>query len=338
MQMDKHRDLAHLEQFGSYLSRHPEAVDLFRRRARFIRAFREHLDAAGAVELEMPCLQRYREGAPVHQFVTRHPLTGERFYLRHCMEDHLKRIANSFGMVYELGKAFRAEIEHKYKANEFTVMEFVGMQMSLQRGVELMCNVMQAAIRDAFGTCQLPTVDFSEFRVIAFEAWMTEVLGFGFRDASWREKSIHALAERGVSLNSQLADWEVYEELLKWILEPSVAAPTVVVDYPPALQHVADVDAGRDVALRMSFIANGIEIGDGGVKFAGASGYRAVYAENAEYRQNMMDIPDNDEPEEYYKDIDDYNEQVFSAGIGIDRLFALCAGKGLHEVILFPHH
>ena len=336
--MDKQRNLAHLKQFGRFLSRNSEYIDLFRKRAHFIHAIRDRLNEIGAVELEMPCLQAYRDGTPFHQFVTEHPLTGERFYLRHCMEDHLKRICNSFGMVYELGKAFRVEIEHGYKANEFTVMQFCGLEMSLRSGIDLICDVIRTSVEDTFNTCSLPTVDFSKFRVISFDEWMREKLGFGINDESWREKSALALAEYNVSVGGQLAEWEIYEVLLTRILEPSTREPTVVFNYPPVLQHVADLDSDRKFALRFSIIVSGIEVGDGGVKFAGSAGYQSVYAENAEYRKHVLGITDNEAPTEFYDDIEDYGKRVFTCGLGVDRVFALCIGKSVHEVIPFPYH
>lgn len=332
------KTLSHLSQYGIYLSNNQELVSLFKKRSQFIHNIRSYMNEISAIELEMPCLHKYREGAPVHQFTTIHPLTGERFYLRHCMEDHLKRICNSFNQVYELGKAFRVEKESEFKSNEFTVLEYVGLEVSYEKGIELVINLIQKSITNTFGDIQVANLDFSLMSLIPFDDLMHHVLGFGINDLGFKAKSINRLNEKGVLMSKDADDWEIYEELLKYYLEPGIIAPSIIIDYPIALQHVAEIDASKNVAKRFSVVVNGIEVCDGGVKFSNSSKYRQVYDENAEYRLRVLGISDNDSSEEYYRDIDFYSKNVFTFGFGVDRLFALCNNKSIQEVVMFPLH
>lgn len=336
--MNKQYELEHLLQFGSYLQDHPEIVDLFKKKSRFIRAIRNHLTDIGAFELEMPCLQTYREGAPVHQFFTTHPLTGERFYLRHCMEDHLRRVCRFFGQVFELGKGFRVEVEDNFRANEFTVMEYVGEAVTYTQGLEIVKNLVANSVQQTFGTLLLDNVDFREISTITFDDLMWRVLGYGIFDPQFKSKSVDKLCEIGVNISSEVLDWEVYEELLKHYLEPSLIHPTLIIQFPMALQHVAEIDPEKKTAKRFSLIVNGIEICDGGVKFNNSELYQTIYQRNAEYRKANLDIDDNDLPHEFFEDIDRHKSNVFTFGLGVDRLFAICTVGNIHEVILFPHH
>lgn len=338
MIMKKDIELAYLKNFGIYLRNNPNMIEIFQKKSEFIRHIRNYLYEIGAIELEMPCLHVYREGAPVHQFVTTHPLTGERFYLRHCMEDHLKRVCNLFEQAFELGKAFRVENEDKYKANEFTVMEYVGKDISYEKGVELIKNLITESVSRTFGTLKLQGIDFEKVNILPFDDLMNRTLGYGIYDEMFREKSFSALSEIGIQIQEGVADWEIYEELLKHILEPSIFEPTIIINYPIALQHVAEVDLGKQIAKRFSIIVKGIEVCDGGVKFSTSDRYKVVYDENAEYRERVLNIKDNEVPKEYYEDIDCYTSNVFTSGFGVDRLFAICSGKTVHEIILFPHH
>ena len=315
--MNKQQELGHLYQFGLYLQKHPEVVDIFRKKAKFIRNVRNSLDDIGATELEMPCLQTYREGAPVHQFVTTHPLTKDRFYLRHCMEDHLRRVCDSFGKVYELGKAFRVEIEDEYRANEFTVMEFVGENINYEQGLDIVKNLILNCVTKTFDKLMLDNADFSKIYAISFDDLMQKVLGYGIFDAYFREKSLQKLAEVGVQLSANVLDWEIYEELLKHYLEPSIRLPTIIMNFPLALQHVAEIDPVKKFAQRFSLIVKGIEICDGGVKFNNSEQYKTIYQRNANYRESQLGIDDNALPKEFFDDIDRHGTRVFTFGLGI---------------------
>lgn len=327
-----HSNLLH---FGQYLASDRDIVEMFRRKARFMSAAREYLDNLGAIELQMPNLQKYREGAPVHQFVTSHPLTNEQLYLRHCMEDHLRRASNAFGLVYELGKAFRVEKEDQYRAIEFLVLEFVGKALTYRQGIEIICGLIRHAVAVAFGSLSVNGVDFTALTERPFDRVMRECLGFDSREADFRERAAAALERKSVVIPAE--DWEVYEELLKHYIEPSVDAPTVITDFPECLQHVCAVDEITRAAKRFSLVVKGVEVCDGGEKFISSGGYRKVYAENAEYRQHQLGILDNEEPAEFYSDIDSSPGPVFTFGLGIDRCFALFTGKSIQEVMLFPH-
>jgi len=327
-----------LRKFGIYLANNPHVAELFRKKARFIDSIRSFLNDVGAIELHMPCLQKYREGAPVHQFVTMHPLTNERFYLRHCMEDHLRRVCNAFDRVYELGKAFRVEKEDHSRAIEFLVLEFVGRNITYTDGVDLVCDLIRSSIKEAFGRLDLSSIDFNSLKIQSFNEVMQLCLKFNLKDINCREKSLRALQEKGITTVSETSqDWEIFEELMKHFIEPYIRRPTVLTDFPMCLQHVCDVDETKGHAMRFSVIINGIEICDGGVKFSSSKGYKDVYKENAEYRECNLGITDNEEPQEFYEDIDAAEGPVFTFGFGIDRLFALCAGKCIQEVILFPY-
>ena len=96
--------------FGSYIDKNKDFANIIILKSKFLLNLRNSLNNKSTIELEMPCLQKFREGAPVHQFVTKHPLTKEKYYLRHCMEDHLQRSCSIYPYVYELAK-FKPQVQ-----------------------------------------------------------------------------------------------------------------------------------------------------------------------------------------------------------------------------------
>lgn len=328
-----------MRHFGKYLLAHPEMVQLCLAKSRFISAVRAFLDNHGAVELQMPNLHRFREGAPVHQFTTTHPTTGERFYLRHCMEDHLRRATTVFERVYDIGKAFRVEDEDRSRAIEFLVLEFVGRGIKYQDGVAMVCQMISQAVQKAFSSEYALFVDLRSIEFVSFRAVFKSILGFEISDPALETKARAALdSVKAPVLRQQCYEWEIFEELMKHIVEPRLINPTAITDFPKSLQHVCSIDASTGYATRFSIIANGIEICDGGVKFEAPEDYQRVYNENAQYRATHLGITDNEEPVEFYTDISLQREPVFTFGLGVDRCLAVSANKTVHEITLFPFH
>ena len=113
----------------------------------------------------MPVLHATREGAPIHQFTTENPVTGSRYYLRHCMEDHLKRLVPVIPRLFELGKAIRVEVEDLARAEEFLVLEAVAGDVTFEQGCQLVLDVLHDALQRTFGDVRFEA--FETMKVVA---------------------------------------------------------------------------------------------------------------------------------------------------------------------------
>jgi lysyl-tRNA synthetase class 2 len=69
-----------------------DRVRLVRLRHELCQALRRHLLFKGGVEVTTPVLHGYPDVAPIEQFTTRHPATGELGFLRIAPTEHLKRL------------------------------------------------------------------------------------------------------------------------------------------------------------------------------------------------------------------------------------------------------
>ena len=136
--------------YGHYIYSNIEEQNIFLKKSLFIKNIRIELEQLGAIELHMPIFQKYREGAPVHQFKTIHPLTKETFYLRHCMEDHLRRLSYTYSQVFEIGKAFRVEIEDEKRLNEFMVLEYVASDLEYKKGIDVFISFVKSILFNTY--------------------------------------------------------------------------------------------------------------------------------------------------------------------------------------------
>jgi hypothetical protein len=88
--------------------------------------------------------------------------------------------------------------------------------------------------------------------------------------------------------------------------------------------------------MRLSAILDGVELSDGGVKFADSIGYRRVYDANARYRAEVLGLGGNERPEEFFADLDVLADPAFTFGVGIDRICVVTAGVPISQALIFP--
>lgn len=322
---------------GKQLLTDESTLDLFRKKFIFIRAVREFLHNCGVLEVEAPYLNIYREGAPLLQYETDDPVTGERFFLRHSPENFLRRIVQPFRQVYEMGKNFRIEKESDFRANEYILLEHWSAEHSYLDGVDMLKALLLYAVSTTFGSLNTGFVDFNKLSVVPFDEVMTKHLGFSMYDPDCAKKALVALKHYELPVSKEKYEWEIFELVLKHFVEANIKDPTIVIDFPVPLQHISVVDYEKQISQRLTLVIDGVEVSDGGIRFDNASDYRAVFDENADFARRYMELSDFAVSPEFYEDIDFVHEKVFVYGVGIDRLFALCVGKNIHDVILFPH-
>lgn len=315
----------------------PEFARLIRFKAALIWEVRKYLHERRALEIPMPILHRTREGAPIDQWSSVQPPNGKRWYLRHCMEDHLRRVSAAHNRVFEVGKAIRADASSPTHAHEFVVLELVFRGFSYDEGVALVTGLLTVAVAAAvdqeYGTGSM----FRRVEVRTWDDLFKEATGITTRDAGFIDSCKFWLQARGVVPDRPYTlDWEVLEDIMKYAVEPACIAPTVITYFPQQLQHVCSTDQTNGRAFRVSSVMNGVEISDGGLKFARSEDYRRIYETNAKYRREVLGLDGNDLPEEFFADLDAMDEPAFTTGMGIDRLTALVAGCDIKRALIFP--
>ncbi|MBF9071867.1 amino acid--tRNA ligase-related protein [Streptacidiphilus fuscans] len=324
--------------YGTYLLNHPEERDLLLRKADLIAGLRDGLDREHYVEVATPVLCYDRESAPIPQFSTTNPLTGESFHLRHSAEEHLRRLAVTLDRVYDLGKAIRAEREDDWRTVEFLMLQTSARNVDLLAGVSLVIGLIQHTVHTAYGELTTPGVDWTQISVRPVDEAIAEALQ---ADGPLTGDELAAQARRWLTVNGHRigdSDWEVMEDFMKHAVESRATTPTVLTGFPYALRHNSRVDPETRRAQRFSLIVGGIECCDGGVKLRTADDYRPMADTNIKLREELFGIPADAGPVDFYADIDAAPADVFTFGLGVDRLLALCAGRTVHDVLTFPFH
>ncbi|MBL1101918.1 amino acid--tRNA ligase-related protein [Streptomyces coffeae] len=323
--------------YATFLKDNPDERNVLLRKAALIRALRDYLHDHGFIEAATPVLCENRESAPIPQFSTTHPLTGQHYYLRHSAEDYVRRLAITVDRVYDLGKAIRAEREDAHRAVEFLMLQTAARDVGLDEGVAIVISLIQATVLASYGTLNTPGVDWTHIRVRAVD---DTIVGALKSDGPLTDAEMTAAARSWLTRNGHklgASDWEVMEDFMKHAVESSITEPTVLTGFPFALRHNSRVDdTGR--AQRFSLIARGIECCDGGLKLRRADDYRPMVDANIALRTEMYGITDDQGPLDFYADVDRDPADVFTFGLGIERLLALCADRSVQDVLTFPFH
>ncbi|MGP3950922.1 amino acid--tRNA ligase-related protein [Streptomyces sp. 7N604] len=324
--------------YGTLLKQNPDERTLLLTKADLVRAMRGWLHEFGYAEVATPVLCQDRESAPIPQFSTRHPLTGQSFHLKHSAEEHLRRVVVSINRVYDLSKAIRAEQADESHAIEFTMLQTAARDIGLEDGIDLVTDLVQHAVRAAFASMDTAGADFTAIRTRPVDDAIAEALsvteaptGAGLVAAArcW-------LKDRGMAADG--TDWAVMEDFVKHAVEKPVTSPTVLYGFPWELRHNSRVDEATGRAQRFSLIAGGIEICDGGVKLRTAADYRPMVEANIALRTQLHGVPADRGPVDFFTDIDCDPADVFTFGLGVERLLALCTGRTVFEALTFPYH
>ena len=211
--------------------------------------------------------------------------------------------------------------------------------VSLSDGVAFLIELIQTAIQGAYGTLQTKGVDWSRIHLRPLDEAIAVALEAD--GVTLHDKEMGLQASRWLSLHGHrvgTSEWEVMEDFVRYAVESVITEPTVLIGFPHALRHNSRVDAKTGRAQRFSLVAGGVEVCDGGLKLRDSADYRPMVDRNIELRADLYGIDGDPGPLDFYADIDTDPADVFTFGLGIERLLALSDDRNLHEVLTFPFH
>jgi lysyl-tRNA synthetase class 2 len=313
-----------------------EARALFITRARVISAIRRFLDGEGFIEVETPVLQPLYGGAAARPFTTHFNVLDREFYLRIATELYLKRlIVGGLERVYELGKDFRNEgLSHKHNP-EFTMLEWYEAYADYL-DVADRCERLVAHVASEVG--YEGEVDFTP-------PWRRETLAGAVRDRTGidilADRDRDALAARmdAAGLHAPAEDsWEqLVDELVSKHVEPTLIAPTFLLDYPVELSPFAKRHRSVEGLVER------FEVYVGGMEFANAfTELNDPDEQRLRFEQQRALAGAGDQEAQPYDEafvqaLEHGMPPTGGIGIGIDRLvMALTGRRSIREVVLFP--
>jgi lysyl-tRNA synthetase class 2 len=316
-----------------------ETLADFLLRTRMVSAIRRYLDDHGFVEVETPILQPRYGGGFAEPFVTRYSMLDQDYYLRIATELYLKRlIVGGLDKVYELAKDFRNEgVSYKHNP-EFTMVEwyeaYADYEDTMARIEELVATVADTTLAtskvrfrghdvdlappwrrvklvDALEEQELWTRDPDELR-----AWLTERGTDTTHDRTWAQLVDHALSS---------------------YVEPSLAEPTILYDYPIELSPFAcATDYDPSIVERFEYFVGGMELGNAFTELNDPDEQAERFAMQAEESAAGDATAEPGDPD-YVEALAYGMPPTGGLGLGIDRLAMVLTGRDtIRDVILFP--
>jgi lysyl-tRNA synthetase, class II len=317
-----------------------ESRRLFTQRARTVSEVRRWLDERGFVEVETPVLQPLYGGALARPFTTHHNALDRDLYLRIATELYLKRlVVGGIDKVYELGKDFRNEgISHKHNP-EFTMLEWYEAYADYEDAASRLEQLVAHVANEVMGTT---TIERDGERIELAPPWRRVTL----RDAILERAGVDIAAdpsreELAAALGTEPDEAEgwgkLVDHLLSKVVEPELAQPTFVLDYPVALSPFAKQHRERDGFVeRWEAFMGGIEIANAFTELNDPDEQRRRFeAQREETARGDEEAQPFDEA--FIEALEYGMPPTAGVGLGIDRLVMLMTGaKTLREVMLFP--
>lgn len=325
------------------LAVNPEVREVFRKRARVVRAVQNFLDAEGFLEVETPILQPIYGGAAARPFTTFHNQLDQDLYLRISFELYLKRLlVGGFDGVYEIGRDFRNE-GVSYKNNpEFTQLEFYkaytdyyGVMEITERLVSYIAEQVNGITRVTFGDHEL------EFKPPWRRMTMHEAIRQHLEVDYKAYPTVEALSEEMRRLGLEFAPQTIWgklvEELFKHV-EPRLIQPTFITDFPVDISPFAKYKEGDPTHVeRFEFYIAGMEVGNAFTELNDPLDQEERFLQMAQLFR-----PDDEEAtpldEDYLRAMRYGMPPCGGVGMGIDRITMLMTNqRTIREVLLFPH-
>lgn len=311
-------------------------------RADFYRVIRQTLTDAGAIEVKTPIACPSHDLAPMPQFLTAHPETGQSLYLRIAPEEHLTRlIARGAPAVFEISTNFRADSSDETHLAEFESVEalFPGWNVGqVRRLTERLCRAADDAMA-RWRPTSVPgwTADPGPFELVQIADWAEAEFGFA-RDRFFDPTSVAELATK-LDVDNVAADMplpKLADEIVGAIAT-HFDAPVLLTGAPSYLGGPAKDRPGDPGFLsRCELYYHGLELGSMADQVTDAEIIRARYRHNYDLKQKLG-ITSDPANEALLEDISNGMPDFAGFGIGFDRLLMLSLGladvRSLHEFI-----
>ena len=315
--------------------------EIFRCRAKTLRALRAHMDAHGFIEVETPIMQPQYGGALARPFTTHHNTLDIDLYLRIAPELYLKRLlVGGLERVYELNRNFRNEGVSTQHNPEFTMLEFYAAYWDYQGMMEFVEELLTVCVEAVLGVS-----DFSyqgnvvsmkrPWKRITFANALMEIGGVS-SDIVEDEEAFRAWLEEREIPAVDLSLGYMWEAALSRFVQPSLVAPTFITHFPRDVSPFAKATEEDDgLVERFEIYWGGLEIGNGYSELNDPREQRKRMEAMAAGR--TKELSEQRVDEDYILALEHGMPPAAGFGIGIDRLMMLLTDSAsIRDVILFP--
>ncbi|WP_213698752.1 lysine--tRNA ligase [Acetomicrobium sp.] len=319
----------------------PEVREVFRKRAKIIKTFREVLESHGTLEVETPILSPIAGGATARPFITFHNALGINLYLRIATELYLKRlIVGMYERVYEIGKNFRNEGIDSMHNPEFTAMEVYWAYANYDDMMNLTEEII-VACADAMGSRQLPygehMINYEPpFKRATMVDLVKEHCGVDFLNIT-DEEARRIAKERGLEIKGNESRLLIMTEFFDNFVEDKLIQPTFVLGYPVEISPLAKRDPDNpDFTRRFELFICGAEVANAFSELNDPLDQRERFLDQLKKRE-AGDEEAHVFDEDFVTALEHGLPPTGGLGIGVDRLtMFLTNSSSIRDVILFP--
>ena len=322
----------------------PEVMPVFAIRSKIIERIRAFFQSQGFLEVDTPILVPVAGGAHARPFITHHNTLDQQLYLRIATELYLKRlIIGGFDKVYELGRVFRNEGIDQDHNPEFTLLESYQAYADYNDIMTMVESLVSTVAMEVLGTTHVQygdqLIDFAPpWKRVDFRHELKNLSGVDI-DAYTDDESLkHRAAELGLDIEPKDGRAKVIDKLFSSYVEPRLAQPTFVLDYPVIMSPLAKAKPDSPGYVeRFEAFAAGMEIANSYTELNDPAVQRERF-ENQEALRLMLGDDETDRLDEDFLIALEYGmPPTGGLGIGIDRLVMLLAGQtSIRDIILFP--
>ena len=322
----------------------PEVMPVFAIRSKIIERIRAFFQSQGFLEVDTPILVPVAGGAHARPFITHHNTLDQQLYLRIATELYLKRlIIGGFDKVYELGRVFRNEGIDQDHNPEFTLLESYQAYADYNDIMTMVESLVSTVAMEVLGTTHVQygdqLIDFAPpWKRVDFRQELKDLSGVDI-DAYTDDESLkHRAAELGLDIEPKDGRAKVIDKLFSSYVEPRLAQPTFVLDYPVIMSPLAKAKPDSPGYVeRFEAFAAGMEIANSYTELNDPAVQRERF-ENQEALRLMLGDDETDRLDEDFLIALEYGmPPTGGLGIGIDRLVMLLAGQtSIRDIMLFP--
>jgi len=322
----------------------PEVMPVFAIRSKIIERIRAFFQSQGFLEVDTPILVPVAGGAHARPFITHHNTLDQQLYLRIATELYLKRlIIGGFDKVYELGRVFRNEGIDQDHNPEFTLLESYQAYADYNDIMTMVESLVSTVAMEVLGTTHVQygdqLIDFAPpWKRVDFRQELKDLSGVDI-DAYTDDESLkHRATELGLDIEPKDGRAKVIDKLFSSYVEPRLAQPTFVLDYPVIMSPLAKAKPDSPGYVeRFEAFAAGMEIANSYTELNDPAVQRERF-ENQEALRLMLGDDETDRLDEDFLIALEYGmPPTGGLGIGIDRLVMLLAGQtSIRDIMLFP--
>ncbi len=320
-----------------------EARRTVRQRATVMSTLRAGLDSRGFLEVETPMLQTVHGGATARPFRTHMNAFDLELYLRIAPELFLKRcIVGGLDRVFEINRNFRNEGADSTHSPEFAMLETYAAYADYQVMATLTRELIQECSMALFGDLTArhhdgTEVDLSgEWPQVPLFGVVSDAVGEEVTPETPVEK-LRAIAERhGIGVDPVWLPGKVVEEIFEALVQPTLQAPTFVVDYPVDTSPLTRAHRSKPgLAEKWDLYIVGVERATAYSELVDPVVQRERFTAQAALA--AAGDPEAMALDEDFLEALEYGmPPTGGMGMGIDRLMMTLTGLGIRETILFP--